>query len=226
MVMVKRTKKVTKNEQKSAVEEPKAVKSRKKTTKTTSSNSKDKQEYSTRMPLIAMILFAGLFVVSVFMLFRNTNYSADSLIVQDLQKLHKIFIEIDKDCKIIDFEHVKNYIDFLTVKEFVGSEVGAMNVSYPRNWKGPYLLDNPTVHEQQYIILRNKNGYYIVPGDGVTLANGKVIGQDIVLGEKTDMEKVLHDSAGLKSKEGILGVKIDVSGSYLKKILQAPLKYL
>lgn len=183
-------------------------------------------EHTSKFPVFAFLIVLGLLLVSVWFLLRQSKFSTDATIVQDIQILQQIFRDIDKDCKIIDFEHTKNYVDFLTVKEFVGSQIGAMNLTYPQNWKGPYVKHNLKVHEQQYLILKNKKGYYLVPGDGVVLANGQTIGLDIVLNEKSDIESLLQDPQGLKSSQGLLAAKIEIGGTYFKKVLQAPLSYM
>lgn len=172
------------------------------------------------IPIVAIMVFMSLFFISVWTFLRFSHYSTDTVIVQDLQNLQKIFKEIDKDCKVIGFEHTKNYIDFLTVKEFVGSQIGSMNVTYPRKWKGPYLQRTPTVNEQQYLILKNKNGYYLVPGDGVALANGKIIGKDLILDEKSDIDALVQNSNGLKSSQGLLAAKMEIGSSSMVKKVQ------
>lgn len=200
-----------------------AKKSKKVTSRSTKSTKKQQSRY---VPFIAIGIFVTLAFISVFMLMRHSSQVTDSVILHDVEHLHKIFENINSDCKIIDFEHEKNYIDFLTVEKFVGSEVGAMNVSTPANWKGPYVKDNPTVQEQQYIILKNKNGYYLAPGDGVKLANGKIVGKDIILNEQSDMEALMKDEQALKSAQGSLAAKITVGGSFLKQVIQKPLRFL
>lgn len=194
--------------------------SRKVVSTTKKHNKYDGPRVRKEIPIVAITVFMSLFFISVWTFLRFSHYSTDTVIVQDLQNLQKIFKEIDKDCKIIGFEHTKNYIDFLTVKEFVGSQIGSMNVTYPRKWKGPYLKRTPTVNEQQYFILKNKNGYYLVPGDGVVLANGKTIGKDLMLDETSDIDALLQNSAALKSSQGLLAAKIDIesSSSMVKKV--------
>ena len=159
---------------------------------------------------VAILLFVSLFGISIYKLYRTSTRSSDVIITEQVQKLKTIFDQIHKDCGIIDFEHEKNHIDFLTVKSFVGSEVGPMNLLYPRQWKGPYVQDNPTIQEEMYVILHNKSGYYIVPGDGVKLLNGKVVGTDVVLDYQTDMKQAMLQEDALKSESGVLAVKIDV----------------
>ena len=84
--------------------------------------------------------------------------------------------------------------------------------------EGPYVQDNPTIQEEMYVILHNKSGYYIVPGDGVKLLNGKVVGTDVVLDYQTDMKQAMLQEDALKSESGVLAVKIDVGKNSLTKV--------
>lgn len=159
---------------------------------------------------LAATIFSALFVISAVMFWEQTHKSVDAMVHQDVMALQKVFQKIHQDCKILSFDHEKNYIDFLTVKEFVGDQVGAMNLAVAKFWKGPYLKENPEVQEHAYVILKNKQGYFIVPGDGVVLSNGKVVGKDIVLHANTDMKKMMQSPNGLKSSAGILAAPIEV----------------
>ena len=165
------------------------------------------------LPTLAIGLFSLLFVASAYQLMKHSKEDIDHIIVQDVENLQKIFMKIHEDCSIVSFEHDCNYIDFLTVEKFVGSEVGAMNVLHPGSWKGPYLKDNLTMQQQQYVIAKTASGYYIVPGNGVKLSNGKVMGSDIVIDASTDMANLLINSDDLYSKAGILVAEIPVGTS-------------
>ena len=166
----------------------------------------------------AIILFMLLFSISIYKLYQTNIQSSDVVISTQVQKLKTIFNQIHQDCGIIDFEHEQNHIDFLTVETFVGSEIGSMNLLYPKEWKGPYVQDNPTIQEQQYLILENKSGYFIVPGDGVELANGSIIGEDFILDYETDMEQSMLRDDELKSESGVLAVKLNIGKNTLNKI--------
>ncbi|KKP35798.1 MAG: hypothetical protein UR26_C0002G0098 [candidate division TM6 bacterium GW2011_GWF2_32_72] len=145
------------------------------------------------IPGFAVALFTTLFALYLYNLFQEAKVVTNQIISSDVQQLAKIFEQIDSQCKILSFEHEKNWIDFLTVEKFIGSEVGAMNLAYPKKWQGPYIDDNPTIQEYQYQVLLNFKGYYVVPADGVRLANGKVIGKDILLNRKSDIDKLLEN---------------------------------
>lgn len=148
-----------------------------------------------------MAFFLTLIAVSFFMWWRQASVWQDQVIHEHITELHDIFTRIDADCHILHFDHQKNYIDFLNVVKFVGSEVGSMNLAYPDKWKGPYLQDNPTMQEKQYQIVRTHKGYYIVPGEGVELCNGKIIGKDIIFDEKADIDAMLKDPQALQCNE-------------------------
>ena len=173
---------------------------------------------SQRFSQAAILLFLILSVVSVYKLYQNSSASSDVVISGQVQKLQEIFQNIHKNCGIVDFEHERNYIDFLTIESFVGSEVGSMNLLYPKEWAGPYVEDNPTIQEKQYIVLRNKSGYFIVPDNGVKLTNGTVVGTDFVLDYETDMEQAMMSEDQLKSPSGILAAKLDVGKNTLTQI--------
>lgn len=172
-------------------------------------------------PIVLGSLFVGLMIVTFGYRYYQASTGQDFYISQDIKQLARIFADIHETCKILSFEHDKNYIDFLTVSSFAGSEVGLMNLVFPQNWKGPYLNDNPTIQEKYYMIVRTKQGHFIVPGDGgecckqecvggVKLANGKVIGLDINFTEESDIPLMMLDPEFLYSKEGALAARISV----------------
>jgi hypothetical protein len=121
--------------------------------------------------------------------FRNHDY----LITDHLDLLERIFNDINNNAHILSFDHERNYINFLNVKSFAGSEIGSMNLVYPQKWNGPYLVDNPTIQGKEYVILSTQNGYYIIPDNGVRLGNGSIIGREIILNASTDINHFLED---------------------------------
>lgn len=160
------------------------------------------------VPIIAALFFVLLVIAAIYRFYYTSNELTNTMIADHIQQLSTILKTIDKECKIIGFEHEKSYVDFLTVKSFVGSEVGAMNLAYPQHWKGPYITDNPTIQEKHYVIIATPRGYYIAPGDGVKLANGKIIGRDIFLDSSTNFEQLLRDPNGLLHKNRPLAALI------------------
>lgn len=184
--------------------------------------SSDKSKF---LPKAAIIIFSFLFLATISVYWRYGMHSTDSIIRQDVVMLQKIFKKIHNDCTIEGFAHIKNNIDFLTVKEFVGAEVGSMRLGFPRHWHGPYLTDNPTMQQHVYQILHNKAGYFIVPSDGVVLSNGKTIGVDFVLDENSDIDEMLQNPEQLKSSSGALVVQIPVSSQLIQDFIANPFAF-
>lgn len=138
--------------------------------------------------VLAIIAFMGI-------MYRSTT-DLGGMIATDIVTLKAILEEIDKTCKIINFDYQQNWINFLHIKKdgFTGSEVGSVNLAYPEKWNGPYLQDNLEIQEIEYMVVRTKQGYFITPGQGVKLPNGKVIGKDIILDEGADIQAMMQDS--------------------------------
>ncbi len=156
-----------------------------------------------------LAIFAGLSILSLRYSRKNV---AKSVLTDDIAQLAQIFKKINKTARIMSFDHQKNWIDFLHIKKdgFIGSELGSMNLAYPKKWAGPYLKDNPTYRGKEYQVVRTTKGYFIVPGNGVTLPNGKVLGKDIILDENADIEQLAREKDGLMSGDKPLAVKIKV----------------
>ncbi len=129
--------------------------------------------------------------------YLDSRLVTDSLIARDINTLAAVFKQIDQRCTIMGFDHQSNYIDFLNVVKFIGSEVGSMNLAQPENWQGPYLNDNPTMQGKPYQIIKTLQGYFIVPGNGVKLSNGTIIGKDIVFTQESNIRAMMRDPKAL-----------------------------
>ena len=171
------------------------------------------------VPVLTVILFVVLVGVSLYKMFYDVKITSDIIIAKEVQQLVGIFKKIDKDCKIIDFDYQKNRINFLNVVKFTGSEVGPMNLTFPKNWKGPYIKDNPTIQEKEYQIVRTKRGYFITPGDGVKLSNGKIVGKDIILDENANIIKMMGDEKFLNFKGKALAAPLPVGVSKMGQVI-------
>lgn len=172
------------------------------------------------IPILAgsvFVLFIIIAIVNSFISIKNTD--AD-IIKADIKKLSEVFNQIEKDCKIIDFENEKSIINFLNVKSFEGSQVGPVNLKHPEKWKGPYLKQNPTIQGKDYMVVRTRLGYYIMPSEGVKLPNGKIIGKDIKIDEKSDIQKMMADNNALSFKGQPLAILLDIKrrGAYFKAL--------
>ena len=171
------------------------------------------------IPVMTIVVFVVLVGITIFsFLYRSKEYAAN-LMTQDIAQLQKIFQRIDEKCKILSFDYQKNPINFLNVGKFEGSEVGPMNLTYPDQWEGPYLDDNPTMQGKEYEIVRTKKGHFIVPGTGVEMPNGKEIGKDIILGEDVDIAAMMQREDALMYEGKSFAALLPLSTSELQKTL-------
>ena len=155
-------------------------------------------------------------IVGVFLILSFVNYFYRSDIVtgtvvaQEVKRLTAIFQTIHKQCKILGFDNQQHSINFLNVESFVGSEVGPMNLAYPEKWGGPYVGENPTVQSKEFMVVRTDGGYFITPGNGVRLPNGKIVGKDILLGQDTDITALIADPSAFLFQGRSLAQKLDL----------------
>ena len=171
------------------------------------------------IPMLTAIFFVFLVSISLYKMLYDVRISSDVVIVKDVHDLVEIFQKIDKKCKILDFELQKIRINFLTVISFESSEVGSVDLAYPKNWEGPYVKDNPEIQGKPYQIVKTKKGYFITPGDGVKLSNGKVVGKDIILDENADIAKMMADKNFLSFDGRPMAARLSIGFRKFRRIL-------
>lgn len=165
-------------------------------------------------PIVSMAVICGLIGFSIFTFHARKMRDRGAMLSNDIARLSQIFQKIDATAGIAGFDFEKNEINFLNIKKdgFVGSEVGSMNLVRPARWEGPYVNEVSSLQEQDYMIVRTCNGYFITPRDGVKLPNGKVIGTDIILDESTDIDAMMQDNELLTHNGNPLAARINMSG--------------
>lgn len=177
--------------------------------------------YGYLTPLLTVLFFIGLIAASFFGWWYSRGNLLDSLIADDIAKLSEVFTLIEQECKILSFEYQQNPINFLNIKKdgFTGSEVGPMNLAYPKKWNGPYLFDNPTIQEKEFMVVHTNKGYFITPGNGVKLANEKIIGKDIILDENADIAGMAQDPDMLMHQGRPLAAKIEMGSVTIRDVV-------
>lgn len=160
------------------------------------------------IPIIAIAGFVALMTMSFVGLLRESKTDVGTIIAHDVIALRDVFHKIHRDCTIIDFDDQKSSINFLNVRSFSGSEVGPLNMVHPKKWQGPYMQGNPTMQKIAYQVVTTTKGYFITPGDGVKLPNGKVVGKDIILDKKSDIAALARDKNALLFKDSPLAVPL------------------
>lgn len=161
------------------------------------------------MPLVSSIIFVGLIAIALWNLLYQYRANPFTTAAHDLEQIAKCIDQINKECGITAVDKDKNEINFLTVVTFNGSQVGPLHLQYPQRWKN-CLSANPTIGGIEYQLVRTQKGYFVVPGDGVVLPNGKEIGKDIILDEKSNIEKMSAAKGPLDYNGVPLAVKVAI----------------
>lgn len=137
--------------------------------------------YIQSVTIVDSLILLSLLVLTFVMMFYTMRENTAHIIADDVVHLGHIFERIDSTAGIVGFDKQKNPVDFLTLtkNELYDAHAGSMKLAYPDKWQGPYLDQNPKIQNRFYQVIKTNRGYYIVPGDGVKLPNGLVIGKDI-----------------------------------------------
>ena len=176
--------------------------------KSVEAQEKQKSRFTWVSLIIAIVVIAV--CTSVIMKYLSQARAAnDGLIADEIVQLQKIFKRINDSCKITGFRHKKDHIDFLNVISFAGTVVGPMNLLEPENWEGPYVDESITMNGKEYQIVATKTGFYIVPGDGVKLSNGQILGKTLIIGPRSNIEQMMRDPQALLSNNRALAARID-----------------
>lgn len=139
-----------------------------------------------------------------------SSYQSGALIADDVECIARIIERVHSDSGIIRFTHDATVVDFLNVRSFVGSQVGSITLAQPDKWQGPYLVSNPTAQDVEYQIINTQQGLFVVPGNGVTLPNGKLIGADLILTRDSDIGSMMYDPEKLFFNGKPLAAKIEL----------------
>ena len=150
--------------------------------------------------VVSSTLLALLVVIFILRMVHSKPRYVATIMNDDVTIIAAAIEKIDKDCSILSFEHERNFVDFLNIKSFVGSRVGSINCAYPENWKGPYIINNPTIHEKFYEVVKVKDGFIVAPGHGVKLPNGKVVGVDFKIDSDSIGEDLIKEGGPLYYK--------------------------
>jgi hypothetical protein len=166
-----------------------------------------KHFYFSLAVIAGIIIFIG---ITFFDTWYRAKDDAGLMMAAEIIQLRDIFHRIHRTCTIIDFDAQKNPITFLNVATFSGSEVGPINLVHPDKWEGPYLQANPTIYHIAYQVVSTKKGYYVTPGDGVKLPNNKIVGTDIILDQKADIDAMMVNEQELMYNDKPLAARLDL----------------
>ncbi len=141
--------------------------------------------------LILLVLLALTFIMMFYTMRENTAH----IIADDVAHLAQIFDRINASAGIIGFKQQKNPINFLNLgkNQIMDLGAGTMKLAHPEHWQGPYVEQNPKIQNKFYEIIKTNRGYYIVPGEGVKLPNGLIIGKDIKVDNMSNIACMVNE---------------------------------
>ncbi len=143
-------------------------------------------------------ILATLLGITLYQIIQQIRTSSDLAIIHYVDEIEKALHMIDEQCEITGIINDRSYIDFLVVSKFVGSQIGPLTLRFPEKWSGPYMQQNATINGKQFELIKMSDGYAIAPGNGTKLANGNIIGTDIILDSTTDIDTLLTPEVGLE----------------------------
>lgn len=158
--------------------------------------------------VFSISLMSALFILVLFKTYSSRSEVMAGTMKDDLIKIEQCLERIDKDCNILSIRAERAFIDFLTVEKFTGSMVGCLNLAHPAKWKGPYLRQNPTIQDRPYEIIKAKEGFFLVPSQGVKLPNGLIVGKDVVFTRGSQVLPMLTSGGLLNHKGQALGLRL------------------
>lgn len=169
---------------------------------------KTKKTFRKIFPFLSITLLIFLILFFFVRIYKNKPYFITSVISKDIGRIVDSLNRIDQKCNILSIEHERNYVDFLTVTKFVGSEVGCLNLAFPDKWQGPYAQDNPTMRGKLYEIVKTKEGIFVVPGFGVMLPNRLEVGKDFEITFDSSIREMLQEGGPLNYKGQALAAEL------------------
>lgn len=146
--------------------------------------------------------------VFVYQVLKERPIYLAATIKSDLDQLEKSLTKIDTECSVLSITPSRAQINFLNVEKFSGSMVGCLNLAYPKKWTGPYSPTTPTLQGKPYELVKANDGFYIVPGHGVKLPNGLIVGKHFEIDVSFPIGQMIQPGGKLYYKNEALARKI------------------
>jgi hypothetical protein len=123
-----------------------------------------------------------------------THGGVDGAVVRSqVRLLGKALQKAHNDVRFMQILPGKHSLDFLVASRFECDSNAGIGVERKNAWKGPYLNRIPTIQGHPYVLLKTSKGLFVVPGDGVELPSGIVIGNGISWSDKMDIKALMSD---------------------------------
>lgn len=166
------------------------------------------QKIDTNFFYVSLSFFLMLAVLTVGReLYQKPRFEA-GVISTDVQKIADVLGEINEHCLIKSFSLSRIKLNFLTLRQVAGDEIGGLVLAQPENWQGPYLEVTPRIQGKEYELVQAADGLFVVPGDAVRLPNKLRMGTHIKLSSNSNVAAMLKKGGKLFFEGRALGARV------------------
>jgi len=171
--------------------------------------------------LAPFVLYVGSMIMLLLMglcfafLFMNYPSLKTRLVRRDMQRIVRALYQVDRYCHIETVTPGLHPLNFLTLPRPTERDFCGIELEFPKQWTGPYFSEVPVLDNTPYQLLKTEKGLFLVPGNGVRLPNGNVIGIDIVWHYTTEVA-ALAQQGGALWYDGIPLARHIPYGHYIK----------
>lgn len=159
---------------------------------------------------VVLVTTSLIMLASLRTIYRTSDFTA-AIISNDLSCIAHALTKLHTSCTIVSFEREHSPLDFLTMPSLpTFAKNKHLTVAQPEKWRGPYLTEIPTVQGKAYEICRAYDGYFLIPGRGVQLPNGLVMGVDLIITPEILVAPLLSTGKALNYKGEQLAKKLDL----------------
>jgi len=167
-----------------------------------------KRYITKEVAIVVGLILLGLLSFTLFRFYQSARAVSQKVIASNVEQIGQALENIDATCEIVAILRDRALIDFLQVQAFAGNQIGPLQLRRPDKWQGPYIDHNLLMQNIPYELVKTREGFYVVPGNGVRLDNGKVIGHDIVFDAETDIGAYINEVWGLEVHGDLLVRKV------------------
>lgn len=146
--------------------------------------------------MIGSLIIVALTAICAAHFVMHTPLWHTRLIQGDLNRIAQAVHALDRDCGIKNMRTGRYPLMPLTQYAWPSGQLHGMSVARPENWRGPYLPKVIALQGKPYELLKTNSSLYVVPGNGVTLPSGAIIGDTFSWCANTDVN-ALSQSGGI-----------------------------
>jgi len=150
--------------------------------------------------LVSLVSIVLLIVCTAHFVGQSSEWNAGT-VRADLSHLEEALKNFDGDCGIQEVLSGGHSLLFLTQTARPTDAFAAFKLANENTWRGPYIHKVPVAQGYPYMLLKTNKGLFIVPGEGVRLPKGSILGKEFFLTAESNL-KALSAAGGILSHNG------------------------